>query len=274
MLLTRKPLPEPVSPPGIATEIVTGDVGHPESYAAALAGCDTVLHLAAATGRAARSEFESVNVKGTQALVAACERAGVRNFLFVSTIAVRYPDKRRYPYAESKQRAEDIVRASSLRFTIVRPTIVVARDAPIWQSLVRLATSRVMLMPGPGTARVQPIHVDDMVAAFIEMLDDDRFSGETVEIGGADVASFENLLRGIHRRRTGREPTVLHLPLTPIAAALFWMERLIGPALPITAGQLSAFANDSIAEMPRTSMRTHVRGLDQIIRECAGGPPR
>jgi NADH dehydrogenase len=252
-------------------QLVTGDLRNPGSYLDALAGCDTVVHLAAATGRAAASDFATVNVEGTRALVEASEQAGVRDFLFISTIAVRYPDKRRYPYAESKERAEAAVRRSRLRFTIVRPTIVVARDAPIWQSLVKLATPRVVLMPGRGTARVQPIHVDDLVAALVGMLRDDYFDRATVELGGADVATFEDLLRRIHRRRTGRDPAVVHLPLGPIATTLYWLERLIGSALPVTAGQLSAFGNDSVAD-PRTP-RVHaaVRGIEQIIQECAGG---
>jgi NADH dehydrogenase len=252
-------------------QLVTGDLRNPGSYLDMLAGCDTVVHLAAATGRATASDFAAVNVEGTRALVTASEQAGVRDFLFISTIAVRYPDTRRYPYAESKARAEAAVRDSRLRFTIVRPTIVVARDAPIWQRLVKLATPGVVLMPGRGTARVQPIHVDDMVAALVGMLRDDSFDRATVELGGADVATFEDLLRGIHRRRSGRDPVVVHLPLVPMTAMLYWLERLIGPALPVTAGQLSAFGNDSVVDPRAARVQTAARGIEQIIQECAGG---
>jgi NADH dehydrogenase len=253
-------------------QFVKGNLLEPESYRDRLAGCVTVVHLAAATGRATVSEFTSVNVEATQALVRSCEQAGVEQFLFTSSIAATYADKRHYPYAQSKAAAEDIVRGSSLRFAIVRPTIVLGPDAPIWQTLRRMARPRVILMPGPGTARVQPIHVDDMVASLLAMIRSDRFERQTVELGGADVLSFEDLLRTIHRVDTGGEASVFHLPLGVIVAMLAGLERAIGPALPVTAGQLAAFGNDSAAD-PRASTVTLTprRGIDQLIRDCVDG---
>ena len=255
--------------PRSCARIVRGDLRHPDSYLNALAECDTVIHLGAATGRAAAQAFQAVNAEGTEALVRACAQSGVRDFLLVSTIAVTYADKRHYPYAQSKERAEQVLRESSLRFAIVRPTIVIGADAPIWKTLVRMARPRVILMPGTGRARIQPIHVDDMVASLITMMRGDRFERQTVELGGADVVSFEEFLRRVHRLRTGREPAVVHLPLGAISTTLSWLERIVGSRLPVTAGQLSAFANDSVVD-PRLSPAAGgaVRGVDEIIRDC------
>src|SRR5205823_14764221 len=68
-------------------------------------GIDTVIHLAAATGRLPPEEYFATNVDGTRDLLGQCRRAGVRNFLFVSTIAARFPDLKHYPYAQSKRAA-------------------------------------------------------------------------------------------------------------------------------------------------------------------------
>jgi uncharacterized protein YbjT (DUF2867 family) len=127
-------------------------------------------------------------------------------------------------------------------------------------------------MPGPGTARVQPIHVDDMVATLLAMIRSDRFERQTVELGGADVLSFEDLLRKIHRADTGGQASVLHLPLGIIVTMLAGLARAIGPALPVTAGQLAAFGNDSAAD-PRASTiaPTPMRGIDRLIRDCLDG---
>src|SRR5207249_8332520 len=87
---------------------VTGNICEPDSYASILESCDTVIHLAATTGKAPTDQYSQVNTEGTQALVEQCERSGVKNFLFVSTIAVKYRDKKHYYYAQSKERAEEI----------------------------------------------------------------------------------------------------------------------------------------------------------------------
>ena len=98
-----------------------GDLLDPAGYAAALAGCDAVLHLAAATGKQSRAEYLRVNRDGTEALVRQARQAGVSRFLFTSTVAVKFRDQFRYYYAQSKQEAEAVVTSSGLRWTIVAP---------------------------------------------------------------------------------------------------------------------------------------------------------
>src|SRR6185436_7939692 len=101
--LMRRPAPQNSSQ---TYRPVIGDLLAPESYRAELAGCDTVVHLAAATGKASPRLYEEVNVEGTRRLLEACKAAGVRRFLYMSTIAAGYPDKRHYAYAITKRKAE------------------------------------------------------------------------------------------------------------------------------------------------------------------------
>jgi nucleoside-diphosphate-sugar epimerase len=253
-----------------AVQAVTADLRDPSSYARHLAGCDTVLHLAAATGAASRDESFAVNAEATRTLIEQAERLGVRDFLLVSTIAVNYPNAPRYPYAASKRLAETALRASRLRYAIVRPTIVISHDAPIWNTLSGLARRRLIVMPGTGQVRVQPIHVDELVGCVVALLRKDLFGAQLFEVGGADIASFEEFLRKIHRFASGREPSVIHLPLGPIMASLSLLERVVPRGLPVTAGQLSAFRYDSaidptLAFPDPAALRVP---LDDMIRKC------
>src|SRR5262249_38698926 len=101
------------------------DLLAPRSYERELAGADTVIHLAAATGKAPIAEHLRANDEGTRVLLEQCRRSGVRHFVFVSTIATKSPDIRHYPYARAKLAAEAAVVSSGLDYTIVRPTIIV-----------------------------------------------------------------------------------------------------------------------------------------------------
>ena len=85
---------------------------------------DTVMHLAAATGRASAADHERVNAKGTEILLEECRRAGVAKVLFVSSVATTFPGKTGYHYALTKAHAEEAVRRSGLRFLILRPTMI------------------------------------------------------------------------------------------------------------------------------------------------------
>lgn len=231
-----------------AVQIIQGDLGDSASYASALVGVDTVVHLAATTGKAMPQAYQATNEQGTAALVAASEQAGVQNFLFMSTIAVKYPDKSHYYYAQSKEAAETVVRTSRLHHVVARPTIVIGPDGEAWRSLSRLGRAPILLVFGSGQTRVQPIYVEDLVTCLLHILDTAPFQNEVVELGGPEVASFEQFLGYIALAYRGSVPVTVHLPLRLLTTPLAVLERLLSEVLPLSAGQLSVFANDSTAE--------------------------
>lgn len=226
---------------------VIGDLCEPASYEACLRQVDTVVHLAATTGKAKREEYFRVNAEGTRALVERCRAAGVQRFLHVSTVAVTFPDTRRYYYAQSKQQAEEAVRASGLRWTIVRPTILAGRGSPVLAGIAKLADLPVMPMFGDGRTPIQPVDVDDLAGFLAALMESDAFEGETIEFGGADVIAMEEFMKKLARARKGREPRVMHVPLGPVIPMLSLLEPLLGTRLPVTVGQLSSFRFDGTA---------------------------
>lgn len=232
-------------------EFVKGCICDTRSYARQLASCDTVIHLAAATGKAMPDEYFRVNTRGTELLIEQSQQSGVRNFLYVSTIAAKFSDKTRYYYAQSKEQGEQAVRQSALNYAIVRPTIVIGKEAVIWKKLSSLARKPVLLMLGDGTARIQPIYIEDLVDCLLTILDSNYFSNEVFELGGPEEITFEHLLKRIHRLYYGREPSVVHIPLKPLTATISFLEKRFSSALPINSGQLSAFNNDGTIEMNR-----------------------
>jgi NADH dehydrogenase len=242
--LTRRSLPAWTSEDG---QQVVGDLLDPDSYRAALAGCEVVVHLAAATGRAAPRHYERVNVEGTRALLHACKSTGVRRFLHMSTIAAGYPDQRYYPYAQTKLRAETLVRESGIEFAIVRPTLILGRASPIWNTLLKIAKLPVVPLPeGARPVLVQPIHVDDVARGIELLLQSGSFKGEVLELGGPRPLPFREFLGLVQRALRGREGRTVSVPLTPIQALLALVEPAMRPLMPVAAGQLSLFGNDAV----------------------------
>ena len=228
-------------------ERVAGDLREPSSYASALTGADIVVHLAGVTGKEHPSDYAAVNVDGTRALVAACRDAGVRKFVFVSSIAASYLDKTVYPYARSKEAAEHLVQDSGLNYLIVRPTLVFGPQSPIWHALSGLARLPVLPVFGTGRARVQPVYVDDVATLLLSTLKMGTLPDRRVDLGGPDVVTFEHLLKKIRKALTGRDSPAVHVPIGAIIATLAWIERRGLSGLPASAGQFSAFVNDSVA---------------------------
>jgi len=245
-LLTRRATPEfdtALHPP---IQIV-GDLLDSSTYQKEIEGCDVVVHLAAATGRAAPREYTRVNVAGTRTLLNACKAAGVRKFLHVSTIAAGYADQSYYPYAKTKAEAEAVVRDSGLDYAIVRPTIVLGSNSPIWNTLLKIAKLQLIPLPqGRRPVMVAPIHVHEVARALEVLLQSGRFEGETLEVGGPDAIYFREFLEMIQSALHGRPGRVVNIPLGFIRAPLSVIEPIARPLMPVTAGQLAVFANDSV----------------------------
>src|SRR4030095_2866692 len=84
-----------------------GDVTDSPSITGAADGCDAVLHIAGIVEESPpKVTFRRVNVEGTANIIAETERAGVRRFVFVSSLGAQEGES---DYHRSKREAERIV---------------------------------------------------------------------------------------------------------------------------------------------------------------------
>lgn len=263
----KAPLLNKPAPPNLRA--LAGDLADPSGYRSFLSGCSTVIHLAAATGKAKSTAYYRVNAAGTGILLSECEKAGVKNFLFVSSIAVKFPEKKYYHYALAKEQGEAIVRNCRLRYTILRPTIIIGKGSPVLAGLARLACLPRPVVFGSGKTMVQPIAVADLALAISEILSADRFRGETLELGGRESLSIEDFMMRIRGFLKGKSASALHWPLAPTIRLLGVLEKFLSQLLPITAGQLYSFQCDGRAAASDLSSRLASRFLnvEQMLEE-------
>ena len=229
------------------TNIIQASIHDVDQYASQLDANTVILHLAAMTGKAEPRDYYHVNTDGTAEILKASMLVGIAGFLFVSSIAVSFSDREGYHYAESKQQAEQKVRESGLKYTIARPTIILGEGSPIWDGFSGLARSSLILLPGSGKARVQPVYIDDVVALLLGIVSSDRFMDETLELGGPEVLTMDDFVRRIHWAYRGSRGRILHLPLDLILGILRMVERRFPALLPVSSGQFASFYNDGTA---------------------------
>ncbi|MCP4146886.1 MAG: NAD-dependent epimerase/dehydratase family protein, partial [bacterium] len=227
--LTRKAesirLPQWDSIPG-HIEIIEGDLLDVSSYESFLKQSSCVIHMAAATGKADPKVYFKVNAYATMLLLDRCKNAGVEHFLFVSSIAVSFDNKFRYFYALSKEQAENYVISSGLKYTILRPTMIMGKGSPVFDGLAKLACLPVLPVFGDGKAPVQPIDVEDVAKTIRLIVDSNRFNNESLELGGPESLSIEEFMKKIAVARNKKEPAVFHLPLGLIVFFLSILERV------------------------------------------------
>ncbi len=203
--------------PCAGVEWVRGDLADAAALAALVDGADAVLHIAGVVNTPDPMGFHLGNVAGTEALVEAASRAGVRRLVFVSSLAAREPGLS--AYGKSKRHAEEVVQASGLDWTIVRPPAIYGpRDREILE-LFKAAKWGVVPMPPPGHASM--IHVDDLARLLLALVP----SGEAVaqrifepDDGREGGWSHRELAQAIGEA-VGRKVWAPHLPKAALAAA-------------------------------------------------------
>jgi uncharacterized protein YbjT (DUF2867 family) len=104
-------------------EAVAGNALDAASYRDAAAGCDTLVHLVgvAHPSPAKAAEFRSVDLVSAREAVTAALHAGVRHFVYVG---VAHPAPVMRAYIEARREAEEVVRASGIAATVLRPWYV------------------------------------------------------------------------------------------------------------------------------------------------------
>jgi nucleoside-diphosphate-sugar epimerase len=187
---------------------VHGDLEAGAALRQLVRGAEAVIHVAGVVNDAA--EFERGNVLGTLNVIEAAKAEGVQRFIHVSSLSAREPDLS--AYGASKARAEKLVMASGLDWTIVRPPgIYGPRDVDYFE-MFRLARWGVMPVP-PKEGRASIIHVDDLARLLLALVPGgEGVSFETFEPddGRKQGWSHYELARAVGWAM-GRRPWVMHL---------------------------------------------------------------
>jgi NADH dehydrogenase len=194
--------------------------------------CDAVVHLAVASGTSDPRIVHAVNVDGTARLLEAARSAGVRRFVFVSTISATRA--RRGPYGETKRIGEEMVARSGMPFVIVRPSLVYGPGGlGLFASLTAyLRSLPVVPVVGNGEIELDPIHVDDVCAVIERALVAPEVLGRTYDLLGPERVTFNQFLAMLSRELGIAKPAV-HIP-GPIALLMARVLGLISKRPPIT----------------------------------------
>jgi NADH dehydrogenase len=224
---------------------VIGDVTDPASLRAALAGCDTVIHLVAI--RQGRPEqFQRVMVEGTRSLLAAAKEAGVKRFVHMSALGTSQQTKDLVPYFGAKWAQEQDVKTSGLPYVIFRPSFIFGKDGGILPTFATLAkVAPVTPIIGSGRQRIQPIWVDDVGAYFAKAVDLETATNRTFELGGPDAVTWNEFWERLKRARGSSRPSI-HVPIGLMKLNALVTERLPGN-IPLTRDLLKMLeAGDNV----------------------------
>jgi nucleoside-diphosphate-sugar epimerase len=254
-------------PRGAAARFIRCDLTEPAAYAHALPGVDLLCHLAAAKGDWGISddEYRRDNVLATEALLAAARRAGVRRWIFYSTVSVlgpsglalneQAPRRPANAYGATKAECEALLERyvredAGARVLVIRPSVVFGPGNPWNTNIFRLIDAvhrRRFLMIGRGQEVKTTSYIDNLLDAHeflaARELRHPSTGMEVFHYVDEPELTTADLVARIHAL-LGRRPPRFRLPLA-VAAPL----ALVGDAaaamfkidLPITSARVRKF---------------------------------
>ena len=219
----------------------TLDANDTDRLAQAFQGCDAVVHCAGTSVEDAQQTFRRLHVEGTRSAVNAAERARVKKFVLVSYLNVR-PNVNS-EYHTTKWQGEEIVRASTLNFTILKAGLVYGQGDHLLHNLSNLFRKMpVFAAVGLREKTVRLVAVEDLVDVIRASLDEDHFARQTVAVLGPEEFPFSQAARRIAKAMGKPSLIVLPFPVFFHRILAFFSERFMPKPL-ITKSQVQMLAD-------------------------------
>src|SRR3954464_2211148 len=202
-----------------ATEVVAGDLSDPASLDRALAGIDIAYYLVHSMG--AHGDYLEKDRVAARNFGEAARRAGVRRIVYLGGLAAG--EAALSKHLRSRIETGEVLRQRGVPVVEFRASVVIGSGSLSFE-LIRALVDRLPMMICPRwvSTLAQPIGIDDLLAYLVAALD--LRSGESCifEIGGADQASYGDVMREYARQR-GLTRLMMSVPLLTPRLSSLWL---------------------------------------------------
>ncbi|SDM92560.1 Nucleoside-diphosphate-sugar epimerase [Geoalkalibacter ferrihydriticus] len=234
-------------PSSLANAVVVGDIGPETDWEQALSGVDTVIHLAARahvmndSSSDPLAEFRRVNVAGTLNFAQHAAAAGVKRFIFLSSVKVNGEQTApgrpfteqdspapQDPYGISKHEAEEglhrLSTETGLEIVIIRPPLVYGPGVKgNFSGMMRWIGKGIPLPLGAIRNQRSLVALDNLVDFIITCIDHPAAANQTFLVADGEDLSTTELLRRVGQAM-GKPARLIPVPMS----VLKFGARLLG----------------------------------------------
>ena len=228
-------------------ESVFGDVSSLESIEETLSGCNAAINLIGLIREFPSKgiTFEDLHFQSAKRVIHAAEKAGVKRFILMSANGVK-PNGT--PYQTSKWLAEQVLKGSTLDWTIFRPLLIFGdprgrvefcsqlRDDMLSLPIPAPLFHRGLIPKNAGEFEMSPIHVKNVATIFVNALSKESTFGKRYDLGGPDIFTWKQLIKQI-ATGVGKIKWTIPAPVFPIKMVAGILDRF--SFFPITKDQLT-----------------------------------
>ena len=200
-------------------EVVQGDVLKPDTLITALAGVSFAYYLIHSMKSSA--DFHERDLLAARNFGQAAYTAGVERIIYLGGLGD--PEAELSEHLQSRQQTGAALREAGVPVTEFRSAVIVGSGSLSFE-MIRYLTERVpvMICPRWVFVRVQPIAIRDVLSYLVAAPDVPESADQIIEIGGADVQTYGDMLRGYARVRDLKRYLISVPVLTPRLSS-YWV---------------------------------------------------
>ncbi|WP_369797475.1 SDR family oxidoreductase [Nocardia sp. CNY236] len=239
-------------------EVVAGDVTSAAAMRAALAGGDVLYYLVHSLTRA---DFDTVDRAAASLVAAEAARAGMTRIVYLGGIIPR--EQRMSRHLASRAEVGEILRAGSVPALVLQAAVIIGSGSTGFEML-RYLTERLPVMVTPRWVRnqIQPIAVRDVLYYLTEAATLPGGVGGAFDIGGPDVLTYLQMMRGYARVAQLPRRVIMPIPvLTPWLSAQ-WIDLVTPVPRAIAVPLMESLINDVVC---------HDHAIATLIPDPPGG---
>ena len=255
-------------------EVFTGDVLKPDTLPAALEHITTAYYLIHSMGSS--GDFHDRDLVAARNFGTAAREAGVERIIYLSGLGDE-TDEDLSEHLRSRHATGAVLRESGVPVTEFRAAVIVGAGSISFE-MVRDLTERlpIMIVPKWASTRIQPIGIRDLLAYLVTALETPASAGRIIEIGGADVLTYTDMMKQYAAERRLRRH-LIHVPVLTPRLSSYWVHwvtpvpaSIAGPLIEglrseVVVRDLSA--QELFPDIEPTDYRTAVSWALERIRE-------
>ena len=155
--------------------------------------CNVLVHLIGTGIQTKDFDYELVNVKQTEKIIKLCKRSKIKKIIYISGLGVS--NHTTFGYFLSKLKAEKLIIESGLDYTILRASYIVGKSDPLTQNLSRQIKHGVIIIPGTGLYKLQPITIKDVCKVILNSSVNKKLSNQIIDLVGPKKINFQNYIK-------------------------------------------------------------------------------
>ena len=226
-----------------AVTVVEGDLLDPATLPPAFEGADVAYYLVHSMDTG--GDFAETDRLVARNFQQAADAAGVDRVIYLGGLGEDRDELSEH--LASRREVERVLADGDYALTVLRAAIIIG-DGSVSFEMVRQLAKRlpVMVTPQWVQTRCQPIAIDDVVAYLVGVIEAPETAGDTFEIGGPNVLTYEEVLRRTAKHVSGFEPVVVPVPVLTPALSSYWVDLVTNVPHDIARPLILGLANEVV----------------------------